>query len=95
MSFFCSLPDNQGSINSLIFSGSVKCKLQKFINIEILTVLFFLHKSKTAVITPSNAGLKQHLALYRNDMAGKSKVYRELLACAKSKLGPTYCNSFL
>ena len=90
-----SLSENQDSINSLIFSGSVKCNLQKFINIEILTVLFFLHKSKTAVITPSNAGLKQHLALYRNDMAGKSKVYRELLACAKSKLGPTYCNSFL
>ena len=93
--FLQSCSVDNASISTLIFAGAEKSELQNLINIEILTVLFFIHKSKLSLITPSVAGLKQHLSIYRNEMSKKSKKYHELLAKAKLKLGPSYNQSFL
>ena len=76
-------------------AGAPKSSLQIFINIEILTLIFYLYKSKLAKRNPSFASLRYYLNEYRREMSSRSKVYRSMMDKAKHKLDPSYLTSYI
>ena len=83
-----------GEQNPLLFTaGFIDSPFQKFVNIEIISLILFLIKSKHAKRNPSFASLKHLLKLFREEMSTKSKAYRTMKQSAISTLDPEFLHS--
>ena len=76
-------------------AGAPKGPLQKFINIEILILIFYLYKSKLAKRNPSFASLRYYLNVFRGEMYSRSKSYRSMMEKAKNMLDNSYLLSYI